>query len=70
MPTVDLTTEAQRGIFFFVYRELPIDENNPKQTRSKPKSVYRIVLEQNIFVCPALERDKQKIFSVTSVPLW
>jgi hypothetical protein len=32
--------------------------------------ILRVILGQNIFVCPGRDRDKQKLFSVPSVPLW
>ena len=58
------------GDCFFVYREIPIDENDLREIGNKSLFLDSIALGQNIFVCPAPERDKQKLFSVLPVSQW
>ena len=57
------TTEArrsQRGFVFFVYREIPIDENNPCDGLNKSLGFHNLVMEQ-IFLFVGISRQTESL---------
>ena len=51
-------TESPEGTIFFVYREIPIDENNPRGTLNKSECLCIITMRQ-IFLFVGISRQTE-----------
>ena len=53
-------TESPEGTIFFVYREIPIDENNPRGTLNKSEGL-RIISVRQIFLFVGISRQTESL---------
>ena len=61
-------TEDTEGFFFFVYREIPIDENNLSSIDPLKTACFGISVQTFSFA--GISRQMKMLFSVRSVSLW